>query len=190
MASARGSLNQSVFYDSGDERSGQLAGGLDFTRSYLSALTAQVARDPTQDGKRVIAVFTDMGACAMMENKWDAMDRLELSYLPPLLRSGMSAPGLDPENEKRRRMELPNLDEAAVVVAVRPTQAELPAMLELWKYASECNAPVVLVNPQLIQDRVIAAGNMMKEYNIVRSKIVPVFHLEQVELDPMDRKNV
>lgn len=178
-AAEAGRMRQTMYYDAGGgdkEISGDLGGVLPFVEVFAKTLASAEALE----GGTVRVLFTDLGAAAMSTSRWEPLPPgLQIDYFPPVMRGQEEVTG-------EERNKLSRLLESQFLVAVVPTQAELPAILQLMKIMSQLgrDVPVVFFNPKLVQNAYVAAGTLLRSARELERTLVPTFHLEQY--DPPD----
>jgi len=176
-------MRQTMYFDTGGgdtEVSGDLGSVLPFAESFAKTLVEAEALE----GGSVTVIFTDMGAAAMCQSRWEPLpENLEVTYFPPVLR-GSATVGVA---ERQKFLEIL---ESEFIVVVVPTQAELPALLQMLKIMTEAgkDVPVVLMNAKLVQDTYVAAGTLLRSARELERTLVPTFHLEQY--DPDEREEI
>mmetsp|Transcript_32898 Transcript_32898/g.83307 ORF Transcript_32898/g.83307 Transcript_32898/m.83307 type:complete len:391 (-) Transcript_32898:69-1241(-) len=177
MAAAEaGNKRQNIYFDAGEGDSdigGVLGRVLPFAEAFAKAMTAiQAAK-----GGKVRVVFNDMGGKSICENRWAPLPPgLALDYFPAMTKQQTG--------EGRVRAKLDEILDADVIIPVATTQNEMPALLtlaEMMKQSTRRDVPIVLINPKLIQDATLAAGSQMREIMAFAERLLPSFHLEQVE---------
>lgn len=182
-AAEAGKLKQTVYFDAGSKDtqvSGAFGAVLPFAERFCKAMSVVLAGQ----GGRVRVIFSDMGAKSLCESRWEPLpDGMALDYFPPLRRGMEEAVGPD-------RVRLEELLDADMVIAIVPTQAELPALLYMMKVlkALKKEVPLVLVNARLIQNTSVAAGDLMRQFQSLQRELEQTFHLEQY--DPPEKEGL
>mmetsp|Transcript_72702 Transcript_72702/g.135847 ORF Transcript_72702/g.135847 Transcript_72702/m.135847 type:complete len:377 (+) Transcript_72702:2-1132(+) len=166
-------VKQSYYFNTGDAGDG--GGELGNVLLFAERLAKLLAIADGMEERIVRVVFTDMGASAMAQSRWEPLpDNLVLDYMPPMTRSGINPAS---------RARLMQLLDSAFIIAVAPSQAEFPAFLALWELmeSSETIIPTALVNARFKPTRVGLGGELMEKWRDLERNLCPVFHLEQID---------
>jgi len=173
-AAEAGKMRQSMYFDTG-AGDGEVGGDLGGCLAFVEVLAKTLAGAEELEGGTVRVLFTDMGAAAMSASKWEPLPTgLKVDYFPPVIRG----------NEQltwEEKMKIEELLDAEILIAAVPSQAELPAILQMLKVMSELgrDIPLVMVNAKLVQNAYVAAGNLLRSAREFERSLVPTFHLEQ-----------
>merc|ERR1712039_13219 len=109
----------------------------------------------------------------MGESRWGGSpEGIVLDYLP-LMRS--DNPGPDEERQLRE------IASSEIVILADTGQYEMQALLCLATLTKQRQVPLVLTNPNGIQNRNNMAGQMMKRWSQFESTLTSTFHLEQFD---------
>jgi len=179
-AAEAGRSRQSMYFYAGagdGEISGEIGDVLPFAELFAKTL----AEAAELEGGCVRVLLTDMGAAAMCLKRWEPLPpRLKVDYFPPVIRGQEQARG-----EERSKIE--SILDSEFLVIVGPTQAELPAVLQMMAVMRQLgkDVPMIFVNARLVQNAFVAAGSMLKSARELERSLLPTFHLEQY--DPSDQ---
>merc|ERR1719277_1507016 len=129
-----------MYFDTGsadDVVSGDLSGVLQFAQSLAETLASTIETGVVR------VLFSDMGAMAMAQSRWDSeVESVKLDYLPPIV--ALMAPTLSHQEQLKNI-----LADSAYLVVVAPRQLELPAILQLCEdmESAGTDLPMIIINP-------------------------------------------